>query len=537
MTATEASFNLVDEPWIPVRAVDGSSQAMSIGGVLGQSRKIAAVLGDVPTQAFAIQRLLIAIIRRAVEWGDDPVATWTRIWDTGALPAEQIDRYLAGVRARFDLLDPAKPFYQVPSFESNKGDYKPISLLISDVPSGEKYFTTRAGSGAAKLSLAETARWVVHCQAFDFSGIKTGDPRDPRTKSGKGYPIGVAWAGQLGGVLFEGQSLFETLMLNTVLKTSDASTVLAQDLPVWERPHYSVCERGDGTPSGPVDLLTWQSRRIHVKYEDRFAVGVLVGNGDPIQSHNRQAIEFMTRWRFSEVQSKKFGEPRYFPKTFSPDRAMWRGVEGLLADTAPAPGKAKDLAPGTSDWLDLLLERGVLAGADVVRPHAFALEYITQSSVIGAAVDDHLQLRVALFGRTGSHRQYAADAVKAADRAVAALVQLAGNLAEAAGGPADGPRSTARGRGFFLLDQPFRRWVADLGVSEDMEDYLDIWQGQVRSIVSNTGRELIEESGTAAFQGRLVRDRWLDSAIASGFFWSALRKALPNAFDSEREAS
>nr|WP_254900421.1 type I-E CRISPR-associated protein Cse1/CasA [Rhodococcus sp. 1168] len=444
---------------------------------------------------------------------------------------------LARFRSRFDLLDPVHPFFQVSSFESSKAEHKPISLLISDIPAGAKYFTTRAGAGAAKLDLAETARWVIHCQAFDFSGIKTGDPRDPRTKSGKGYPIGVGWAGQLGGVLFEGRTLFQTLMLNTVLRTSDSSALVPDDLPVWERAHPCVGERADGPPAGVADLLTWQSRRIHIKYEGRFAVGVIVGIGDPVDSHNRQSVEFMTRWRYSDVQSKKFGEPRYFPKSFSPDRGLWRGVEGLLADTAPAPGKPKDLAPGTSDWLDILLYHEILNGADSVRPHAFALEYITQSSVIGAAVDDQLNLRIALFGRTGEGRQYAADAVKAADLAVAAVVQLAGTLAEAAGGKADGPRTTARARGFFALDQPFRQWIADLGASGDYDAYLDHWQREARFVVSKIGRELIEQSGASAWKGRMVGERWLDTAIASGYFWGALRKALPNAFSEESNAS
>src|SRR5699024_2697574 len=63
----------------------------------------------------------------------------------------------------------------------------------------------------------EAARWLVHCMAFDISGIKSGAVGDPRVKGGKGYPIGIGWSGWLGGLYFEGDTLFQTLMLNTVL--------------------------------------------------------------------------------------------------------------------------------------------------------------------------------------------------------------------------------------------------------------------------------------------------------------------------------
>ncbi|ORI17030.1 type I-E CRISPR-associated protein Cse1/CasA [Rhodococcus sp. 1168] len=97
MTTVEESFNLIDEPWIPSRSVDGESRLMSISGVLADSASLAAVLGDVPTQAFAIQRVLIAIIRRAIDWGADPMSTWTSIWKGGKLPTQQIEGYLASI--------------------------------------------------------------------------------------------------------------------------------------------------------------------------------------------------------------------------------------------------------------------------------------------------------------------------------------------------------------------------------------------------------------------------------------------------------
>ncbi|MFZ2530631.1 MAG: type I-E CRISPR-associated protein Cse1/CasA [Rhodococcus sp. (in: high G+C Gram-positive bacteria)] len=532
MTASTAvRFNLIDEPWIPVRTRDGGVGERSIRSILCESSSIRVVSGDIPTQAFAIQRLLLAIVRRAIDWGRKPVPRWEQIWQERTLPQQEIGDYLDRVHDRFDLLDPTRPFYQVADFETAAGGFKPPSLLISDIPSGAKYFTTRAGAGADRLDFAEAARWVVHCQCFDPSGIKSGDPRDPRTKGGKGYPIGIAWGGQLGGVLFEGRNLFETLMLNTVLRTSSGSTVHDDDLPPWEREHPGIAEREDADPVGPVDSLTWQSRRIRLQHNDNHVVGVLVGNGDAIRSFNQHHVEFMTAWRFSPVQSKKFGEPRYFPRSLDPDRSLWRGLDALLADTQVS-GSEHGFGAGVSNWIDFLVEEDILDRSLFVRPHALALEYINNSSIIGASIDDEVRIRVSVIGRGSELRVYATRAVQIADDAVAALVNLAGNLVDAAGGDSTSTRQSTRAQAFFALDEPYLTWLAELGDEIGLEAHVEAWQAQVRAIVSDIGSDLIAAAGDPAWKGRMVRDRWLDSSLASGFFWSALRKALPAAFDS-----
>lgn len=527
------TFNLIDEPWIPVHYNGRTPREVSIRHLLSEASEIKVVSGDIPTQAFAIQRVLLAIVRRAIDWGSNPLNRWSEIWREGALPLPETDKYLDRVQHRFDLFHPETPFYQVADFANAAGAFKPVDLLVTDIPAGAKYFTTRAGAGAERLTFSEAARWVVHCQAFDPSGIKSGDPRDPRTKGGKGYPIGVAWGGQLGGVLFEGKNLFQTLMINTVLRGPSGTTLRPLDTPVWEQPHPSVCEREDITPRGPADLLTWQSRRIKLHRDENFVIGALVGNGDPLSSHNRYDIEFLTSWRFSEPQSKKFGETRYLPRQLDPDRSLWRGIEALLADLPSQDGKPPlGLAPGVATWIDHLVAEEFLDRSLTVRPHALALRYINQSSVVGAGIDDSFQIKVALVGRASKPRLVANRAVQVADDAVTALAHLAGNLAEAAGGDPEEPRATARARAYFALDAPYRRWVSQLGEDTDLEAHFDRWQQEVRDVVGRMGRELVNSTGEPAWKGRQVRDRWIDSPLASDYFWRALRKALPAAFET-----
>ena len=61
---TQQSFNLLDEPWIICTTYDGSA-TLSIREIFDGSATPVAVLGDSPTQDYAVLRLLLAIFWRA----------------------------------------------------------------------------------------------------------------------------------------------------------------------------------------------------------------------------------------------------------------------------------------------------------------------------------------------------------------------------------------------------------------------------------------------------------------------------------------
>lgn len=530
------SFNLIDEPWILTADHNGRTVERSISELLSSPEEFATIRGDIPTQQFAITRLLLAIVRRAIAWGDDPVATWGDLWKARALPQDQIGRYLERYRHRFDLLDDDEPFYQVAEFLTTKNNINPIGLLISDLPPKYQYFTTRAGSEAEGLSLAETARWVVHAQAYDPSGIKTGAADDPRTKGGKGYPIGISWAGQLGGVLLEGRTLTETLLLNTVLLNGEESTLNENDRPAWERPHPGTGVRDDPIPSGQADLLTWQSRRIFIAYRGDRAVGAIVGNGDPLESHRQRNREFLTGWRYSQNKSKQFGEKTYYPRTFDSDRPVWEGIEALLVDTEQG---SAGFAPGVVHWLDFLVDEGLIARDEFAAPHVFGLRYDNNASVVGAAIDDRIKLRITNFGHDGCRRD-AIDAVRTADAVANAIGALAEGLASAAGGEGTGQRASARSQFLAALDTPYRGWVTRLG-AEDSDTLRTEWHQRVYQIATAKAEELIRNAGRPAFLGRYVdvggKERWVDTASAMSAFRRSLARELPGAIAQETESA
>jgi len=525
-------FSLIDEPWVLVRTEAGGTDEVSLIELFRRSSGLVEVVGDLPTQGFAILRLALAVLSRATDGPRDEEA-WEGLWATGSPPMPAIEAYLKRFRDRFDLFHPTTPFFQVADLRTAKGEHSGLEKLVADVPAGHPYFTTRSGVGLDRLTPAEATRWLVHLQAFDVSGIKSGAVGDPRVKGGRGYPIGVGWSGNLGGLVVQGEDLWRTLLLNLV--PWDQPTLVQsgpEDLPAWERAVDSAAEDDDvaSRPRGPVDLYTWQSRRARLVGGPSGVTGVLVSNGDRLTVQNRQRVEPMTAWRRSEPQQKKLGIPIvYMPQGHVPGRALWRGLATTLPVVSPrgkADGGQPHVSAGVVEWAARALDRRYR-----VQLRAIGMVYGTQSAVVDDVIDDRLVMSVSVLDTVQpALPQAVVDAVSAADEAVFALRNLASNVAKAAGAEpalADGQRERAAERAYAALDGPFRRWLAGLGPDTDAEAARIDWHRTAGLILRRLGDEVVLAAGPAAWVGRDVRGRRITAPEADGWFRSALAKALP----------
>jgi len=536
-----ASFDLTSAPWLPVLFLDGAQGVLSLREVFARSASIRRLVGDLPTQDFALLRLLLAVLYDALDGPGDGL-DWEDLWTSGD-PFAAVPAYLDSHRERFDLLHPVTPFYQVPGLQTAKSEVGPLNKIVADVPDGDPFLTMRM-PGVGQLGFAEAARWLVHTQAFDTSGIKSGVVGDPKAVNGKRYPQGVAWLGNLGGVFAEGDTLRQTLLLNLIpADTANLQVTSAQDMPAWRRETGSADGSGDApeprVPAGLRDLYTWQSRRVRLEYDARGVTGAVLTYGDELAPQNKHGIEPMTGWRRSNAQEKKLGlSTVYMPLQHDPTRAAWQGIESLLA-TSSRDGKSQGTEaaayyrPKIVDWLAELAHHGNLPSRGLLRVRTSGARYGTQQSIIDEVMSDELTMAVVLlheedkrFGET------AIAAVKDADSAVGALASLAGDLARAAGLDPDPERITARDRAFGALDGPYRRWLLDLGNSTDPLASRSQWQGLVYDIVTAHGRILLDSAGPAAAQGRMVAtnrgEQWIDDALADLYFRGRVNKALSN---------
>ena len=407
MSDAESTFNLIDEPWISVRTLRGDNEELSIAEVFEGAPGIERLANDMPTQDFAILRVLLAILERSVvqdlDGDDDPIEVWSELWEAEELPLDTIGEYLQRWYHRFYLFDDEVPFMQVAGLEACNGGVSEIKKLILEQPDGLPLFSMKAAEGLERIPLNEAARCLVHVHAFDPSGIKTGVSGDPSVKGGKSYPIGTGWAGRLGGIVAEGANLRETLLLNLVLcDWRDIDTMLAfeDDLPVWERP---ACVPGDEgrNPSGTADLFTWQTRKIRLVRSGEWVTGAVLSNGNKIETHNRQRFETMTTWRRSEAQEKKLKLPSvYLPYTHSASRAFWRGINAQIPERNFERGDAYQAA-GNIRWVGELTSAGQLDADTRVVLHAVGMEYGVQSAVVSELIDDRLRLSAYLVSAEG----------------------------------------------------------------------------------------------------------------------------------------
>lgn len=534
------TFNLIDEPWIIVRRLDGSADTVSLRSLFAEAPRIRRLAGELPTQDFAVLRVALAVLYRAVAYEIDsaPTAAAEELWDAPQLPLDVIDAYLDQWHDRFELFDDHAPFMQVADLASPSGAMGDIRLLLPDAPRGEPLFTMR--SAVETLSFAEAARWLVHCQAYDFSGIKTGAVGDPRVKGGKGYPMGIGWAGWLGGVVVEGDSLRHTLLLNLVLEDEPR----VDDLPLWEQEPLTSAPRPEHAirPQGPAGLFTWPQRRIRLFRTDDAVDAVLVCNGDPVPYTTQVLNEPMTAWRYSEPQSKKFKTTVYMPSAHDPERSFWRGLATILGGGEHG-GKenSKHVAarrpPTVVTWVGNLVAAGILPREMLIRACAVGFEYGAQSSSYGNLISDDLRFHP-VIAQPGDVPQKLAvlQAVVHADSAVSALANLAGDIALASGGERGPAAQRARAGGYHVLDAAFREWVSSVRPESDLAELDRQWSGRCRALIFAEARILIDAAGPAAWIGREHDGKPVTVGHADARFRRALASILPFTSTEERSA-
>lgn len=501
VSTSVSRFDLTAQPWVVLHMLDGTTREVSLVECFNMASHARAVVGELPTTGFAMTRLLLAILYRA-SGGTVTLDSWRSLWDAETLPTAAIRKYLDKYQDRFDLLSQTQPFFQVADLHTAKNEVAGLESLIADVPNGIPFQTTRSGAALQSIGLAEAARWVVHAQAFETSGIKSAAVGDDRVKSGKGYPIGTGWAGGLGGVFVEGSNLRETLLLNLVGYQRAAEAEL--DLPPWETEQHTAAVAARPYPAGPVGCYTWQKARIRLAVAGDQVTGVLIANGDRAVLANQQDVEPMTAWYYSENQAKATGTvPYYLPARHDPGRAFWRGVAAILPNIEQprtTGGHERHLPPGTTRWLSKLTVHKHLPADLVLRLHAVGIVYGTQSATVAELVDDAYSMALVVLSEDHPQMGQAATwAVDVASKVCWALGILGENLTRAEVGDAPGDsgknrmaaaKAEAAAAGYAALDAPFRIWIASLSDEPALPQARAQWTATVRRVVRTLAADL-----------------------------------------------
>ena len=541
-------FNLLDEAWIPVRLLDGTIADVGLLELLRRTTDIADLACELPTQSIAIQRLVLAVAYRVAPPGD--ARDWARQWDDGA-PTEQMIEYLERWRDRFYLFGGRFPFMQVADLRTAKDSVSGLEKLIADVPNGEQFFTTRHGRALACIPPSEAARWLVHAQAYDPSGIRSGAVGDSQVKGGKGYPIGPSWCGHLGLVWLKGKDLDETLVLNLI--PADAAGLRGVESSnewgacSWEAAEPENAVRGDYSlldPSGtPRDvsiprLLTWHSRRIRLVGDSSGVTGVVLAQGDKLAPQEMRLYEPQSLWRYSTPQSKKFKTDVYMPRKFEAGRALWRNLPGTLPTVTTVQGVDKqpkqEFLPSATLSFHYQLDNALIEATypKVMRIQAVGVTYGPQEATFDDIYSDELTLSVAVMRVEREDLSAEIDRqVRLTEEVARDVGTLAANLARAAGesgdGAGDGARDRAKELFFSAVDTDFRTWLSQVDGHESARDAGRRWERALRQHATDIQAELVRGASSSAIIGRDTGRGYMNVGIAENYFRSALNKRLP----------
>lgn len=315
------SFNLTTDPWLPCRTFEDSFVELSTHDVLTRAHEIRALATSCPLETIAVHRHLLAILHRAYG-GPEDMQAWAKIYTAGQFDSSLVGNYLASVRDRMDLFHPEKPFAQVPGL-SKQFNVDPIDMLTVKRRSwgtARELFQHRPSEHRASMRPGEAACALLAYHAFDIGGLV----KKP------GEPTAATSAPLVGGaaVLVQGESLFETLVLNLLQYNPSQSMPIPgdkDDKPAWEAsppPHALKQEKEPKRmPKGWLDLLTWWSRRIELVHEGEHVTGFVrcVGSG----LSDTCPREPMFAWQKNE-------EKGWRAVSLSTDRVFWRDAHALL---------------------------------------------------------------------------------------------------------------------------------------------------------------------------------------------------------------
>ena len=542
-------YNLLTQPWLPIRhRHSGALEAVGIAEALLRSHELADLVVDVPTQVPALLRqVLLPVMVDAL----GPPTTregWSKRFAAGRFTDEERDRlseYFDQYRDRFALFHDTRPFAQVAGLRTPKGETKGTAVLVATAASGNNVplFTSRTDGDPFPLTPGEAARWLLHTQCWDTAAIKSGAEGDPKVKAGKttGNPTGPL--GQLGVVVPVGRSLYETLLLNTPVHPEDMWGV-----PQWKRDPPFGPEWDTYAPQGLLELWTWQSRRVRLSPEQtgdgQRVCRVVLTAGDRISV----LPEWEPHTTWTSVPNPKAGAPARRPRRHAPGKAIWQGMEALLAVEREEKGKFH-----TSDLLRQINSArvdGVIADDYPLRIQTYGLLYGNQSTVVEDILHDAVPLPVAALRAEGEVYDLVAEATEQAEELAQAVNSLSADLRRAQGAdPIPWDKGHRPGElVLHALDPLVRRLLAGISATGTDFDVLSrgqrAWEQKAWAETMRIAERVLGTASAGAFIGREVADKGKKDGkkvlyslgTAERDFRARLARILPRAAEHRREA-
>ncbi|MFI8963076.1 type I-E CRISPR-associated protein Cse1/CasA [Streptomyces sp. NPDC053493] len=329
-------FNLIDEPWIPVRWRPETQSAqreelpdhVGLRDVLLRAAEISGLAVSEPPAHSALLRILYALTARVTGLDEAGPGDWTDqridVLEEGHFPAGRVEEYLTRWRGRFFLYDPAggRPWMQDARLadQCDPGNTAGVNKLVVTRPAGNNHAWFRHGHDAAP-DLPTSAQATLNLLAWHYYGpsgrCSVRDVGGEKTASVTAGPLRTALSYHP-----EGENLFETLLAGLV---RPARTVRRQDdLCPWERDDLPDPAAPPQLPCGPCSRLTACSQHALLLVPDHDGKHTL--DAYITWAYRAGRIErddpFLI-WQISQQNNR-------YPRPADASRSLWRDLDALL---------------------------------------------------------------------------------------------------------------------------------------------------------------------------------------------------------------
>lgn len=510
------SFNLVKNPWIKVvEKESGHETKVSLEDAFRNSQKYLCLSGDMKFQDLAVMRFMLAILTTVYtrfdaddnpyEWieldddmrfvrlvdeydEDDLLDTWEKLYGQGHF-SDAVVEYLYKNIDAFDMFG-ERPFYQVTGKEydsfvtekisTGKGtvSVKQINRRISESNNSPSLFSPKSEQKKDSFSMDELVRWIITYQNYTGTADKT-------KMKGMKDSISSGWLYKLSPVYADGNSLFETLVLNLVLVNQIDRDNYVNQVPVWENDSldgYVESIKRLVSPDNIAALYTTWSRLMHIEWEDDKPTIYVVGL--PVLDNKNAFIEPMTVWT-----NKKDDIVPYTRSKKNVNKAMWRDF-GMYVN---ADGKEDRREPGIVAWLRELKENGCIDRMKLLSLDSiFVISDGSASNTPIMEVFNDMNINASVLFDEGENRwprriedtivttqNVADDYIKMVNKV--GLIRFHGDNRQA------GSFSKKYGLGFYDgLNVPFKNWLSGLKDSDNRDEKIAEWKNTLKRIVSDS---------------------------------------------------
>ena len=544
-------FNLLYEKWIRVLDKNLKISEVSLIDALKYSYKYKALAGETPLQNLAIERLLLSIAitlfyrydedgensylnEADIDWEESDeieelvLNRWKAYKELRHFPEGIVEKYLKQYENRFWLFHPDTPFYQVPEMVKDGKSYlKEYSVAVlqgnikeSDNKYTRHHFSMSEGENLLKLTESEAARWLIHLNAFSVN-VKYN-----KNAPGCKAAAGVGRLGLLGNIKFEGENLYEELLLNlTPVKTGSEISLWGNPRPSWEQKVRIEQNCKIAPPNNLPELYSIQSRRVHLNAQNGRIDGFSILGGDFYDKED-DPIEQMSMWKRDTKTSK------IIPKKHDIAIQAWREFSTLLKSN-------KDTKkPGVVSWIEILKRNGCI-NDKLLTINTLGMVYGDgMSYTYGDYIDDKISLSSELLDNIGKDWIITiSDEIEKCEKVSNDAFKLFANKIKIICGK-DAKKLKERLSAVFFqkIDEKFRKWLISIEPSKSIKEVEQKkWHRIAKRAADSVVMEYIKEIDCIIYVGKEeTKDNIVSIPEAYNMFRVKLNGIYPQEFLERR---